>query len=144
MTPSILFLIACGVLLSGVVIFAAFRPRSARHGRLLKGRSPHADVEFDASPEEVARAVRQILALQPIYTETVEKEGRAFTTTVRRNRWVLGTEMTVELRPSGARTSVAVLVNTLWFVRSDAIHTHMEYLYEFLAALRAEFTSAVS
>ena len=52
------------------------------------------------------------------------------------------TEMTVKLRPSGARTTVVVRVDSQWFVRDDALYAHSEYLFEFMAALRAELENA--
>ena len=143
MSPSLQVLLACTVFVAGIGILALLRLRGASRSGLRSGRSPHTTDEFDALRPEVARAVRVIFATQPIYTDPRETvEDGLFTITVRPNKWVLGTEMTVKLRPSGARTTVAVRVESQWFVRDDALYAHSEYLFEFMAALRTELENA--
>jgi len=138
-------LLACSALFAGFGILATLPPQIAWHPKLRKDRSQHANEEFDALLPEVTRAVRAVLAQQPRYADTRETvEDGVFTTTVRRNQWVLGTEMTVKLRPSGARTLVMARVESQWFVRSDALYAHREYLFEFIAALRAGLENATA
>lgn len=144
MSPSLHTLLSCSALLAGPGILTVLRMRSAQRSKVWTGRSPHTNEEVDALPRAVAAAVRQILEQKPLYSETQETvEDGVFTTTTRRNQWVLGTEMTVELRPSGSRTTVAVRVQSQWFERSDAVSTHIEYLLEFMAALRAKLATAL-
>ncbi len=143
MSPSLQVLLTCTVLVAGIGILALLRLRNESRSGMRSGRSPHTSGEFDALRPDVARAVRMIFATHPIYTDPRETvEDGLFTVTVRPNKWVLGTEMTVKLRSSGARTTVAVRVDSQWFVRDDALYAHSEYLFEFMTALRAELEHA--
>jgi hypothetical protein len=68
-----------------------------------------------------------------------------FVTNVRPSRWMMGTEMTIAIRPSlsqHGRTHVVADTKSQWFVLGDIEGHYAEHLRVFMAELRAELQTA--
>jgi len=99
----------------------------------------HSDDYFDATPPEVASAVRAVLSHRPPYIKTSETErDEIFKTNVRPSWWLLGTDMTIQLRPSSGGTLVVAKTQSQFFILGDIFDYYNRYIGDFLRDLRTE------
>ena len=94
----------------------------------------HAEIDVDAPISSVAQAARAVLGQSPQYRRTVEQATR-FETNVRPHWWLLGTAMTIDLQPDGARTRVSVATRSQSFIVGDVFGYYRGYIHEFLGRL---------
>lgn len=94
---------------------------------------------LDAQPPAVAAAVRIVLSRRPPYDHATElKRDAIFKANVKPSRWLLGTDMTIELQPSPAGTQVVAKTASQWFIIGDVFDYYNRYLLDFFTAVRAE------
>jgi hypothetical protein len=99
----------------------------------------HSDYYFDAAPPSVACAVRTILVRRPPYTQAAEIEkDTLFKTNVGPSRWLLGTNLTIQLQPSSVGTQVITDTKSQWFILGDVFGFYNRYIRDFLRALQTE------
>jgi hypothetical protein len=99
----------------------------------------HSDDHFDAAPPSVASAVRAILVRRPPYSQTAEIEKDAlFKTNVRPTESLLGTDMTIQLRPSSGGTQVIIDTKSQRFILGDVFGYYNRYIRDFLKDLQTE------
>ena len=99
----------------------------------------HSDDYFDGTTSAVASAVRAVLARRPPYLQTSEMEKDAiFKTNVRPHWWLLGTDLTIQLKPSSGGTQVAVETRSQWLILGDVFNFYNRYIRDFLRDLRTE------
>jgi hypothetical protein len=99
----------------------------------------HSDDYFDAEPSAVASAVRLVLARRPPYVLTSETEkDTIFKTNVKPSRWLLGTDMTIQLKLSPGGTQVVASTESQWFILGDVFDFYNRSIRDFLRDLRTE------
>lgn len=109
-----------------------------RSTTLMSVRGQKAD-RFDAAPAAVAAAVRAVLSHRPPYISMAETErDTAFETNVKPSWWLLGTDMTVELKPSPTGTEVVAKTKSQWFIFGDVFDYYNGYLRDFFKDVRTE------
>jgi hypothetical protein len=99
----------------------------------------HSDDYFDAAPAAVASAVRVVLARRPPYIRADEVEKDAiFKARVRPRRWLLGTDLTIRLKPSSGGTQVTASTKSQWFIMGDVLGCYDGYIRDFLRNLGSQ------
>ncbi len=94
---------------------------------------------FDDALPSVTAAVQIVLAQRPPYYQVAESEkDSVFKTIVQPAWWLLGTEMTIQLRSSSEGTQVVVKTESQWFILGDILNFYDHYIYDFLTELRSE------
>ncbi|MGA8610117.1 MAG: hypothetical protein WB760_00070 [Xanthobacteraceae bacterium] len=100
------------------------------------------DDYFDAAPTVVAIAVRAVLARRPPYVRADEiKKDAVFTTNIKPHRWLLGTDMTIQLQPSSGGTQVKVDTTSQPYIVGDVFDAYALYIRDFLRDLRGELSN---
>ena len=97
------------------------------------------DACLDVSLTEAAAAVRTVLARHPPYLDTVELQGGTiFRTNVKPSRWLLDTEMVIELQPTSTGVRVIARTSSQWYIIGDVFGFYNRYLRKFFFDVKAE------
>lgn len=97
---------------------------------------------FDATPLDVAAAVRVVLSQRPPYVHMTETQSdTSFIANVKPSWWLLGTDLTIDLHPSPAGTQVVAKTTSQWFILGDVFNYYNRYLSDFFRDVRAELQS---
>jgi len=99
----------------------------------------HTEEFFNSTPQEVAGAVRYVLACRPPYSHTRETVKEAvFKATVAPYIWYSPTELTIQMQPQYNGTRVIADTKSLWFTLGDIFDLYNSYQQDFLRDLRVE------
>src|SRR5688572_30597052 len=94
----------------------------------------HLHAHFDLPPTMVSRAVRVVLSQRPPYAQTREiNEHAVFKTNVRPDWWLLGTDMTIQLRASSGGTVVEAVTKSQPFILGDVFGFYDGYIQSFFS-----------